>query len=126
MNKKLVSSALFAVLFAMFLSTGTAALAAGKAPHSRETRNEFFIISEVRLKRQQLVLEMPTQITKVMFLNDKTVFENRKGQRLPLTDMRAGQTVYVNYVQEDGKAVALTIRQGPMTVTILHDRYFNG
>jgi hypothetical protein len=126
MNKRLKSSALFAVLAAMVLSTGTAALAARKAAPGRETRNEFFIISEVRLKRHQLVLEMPTQITKVMFLNDKTAFETKKGQRLPFTDMRAGQTVYVTYVQEGGNAVALTIRQGPMTVSILHERYFNG
>ncbi len=126
MNKKLLSSALFAVLVAMILSTGSAALAARKAASARETRNEFFIVSEVRLKRHQLVLELPTQITKVMFLNDKTVFENKQGRRLPLTDMRAGDTVYVTYAQESGNAVALTIRQGPMTVAILRQRYFNG
>ena len=126
MNKKLVTSALFAVIVAMLFSTGTAALAARKAVPARETRNEFFIVSEVRLKRHQLVLEMPTQITKKVLLNDKTVFENRHGQRLPLTDIRAGDTVYVTYAQEKGESVALTIRQGPMTVAILHQRYFNG
>ncbi|MDE3137409.1 MAG: hypothetical protein KGL59_12600 [Acidobacteriota bacterium] len=126
MNNKLQASALFTVLIAMIVSTGTAALAARKTVPTGETRNEFFIISEVRLKRQQLVLEKPSQITKVMFLNDKTVFESKKGDRLPFSDIRAGQTVFVTYVQEGGKALALTIRQGPMTVTMLHERYFNG
>ena len=125
MNEKLVSRTLFAMLVALLASTGSAALAATKAGATREHRNEFFIVSEVNLRRQQLVLEMPTQITMLMHLDKKTVFENRRGRRLPLTDMRAGDTVYVTYLRENGNSVALTIRRGPMTVARLHRLYWS-
>jgi hypothetical protein len=127
MNRKLISGAIFTVMAAMLLaSTAPTALAATEAGVTREHRNEFFIVSEVNPKRHQLILEMPTQITMVMHLNKKTVFENRQGHRLPLTDIRAGDTVYVTYLREDGSSTALTIRRGPMTVAILHTRYWNG
>jgi len=126
MSRKLVSGTIFATLVLVLVSTGSAALAATKTGGAREHRDEFFIVSEVNLKRHQLVLEMPTQITMVMHLNKKTVFENRQGHRLPIADMRAGDTVYVTYVREDGSSTALAIRRGPMTVAILHARYWKG
>lgn len=126
MNRKPVSGTIFAMLVLVLVSTGSAALSATKAGGAREHRDEFFIVSEVNLKRHRLVLEMPTQITMVMHVNKSTVFENKKGRRLPLTDIRAGDTVYITYLREDHSSTALTIRRGPMTIVILHARYWNG
>lgn len=89
---------------------------------------EFFIISSVNLKQNEMVLKRPTEVTLLIRVNDKTVYQDEQGKPLRLTDMRAGDTVYVVLAQQggSGEPVALRLRKGPMTVDELHRRYFSG
>jgi hypothetical protein len=127
MNKRLLPRILlvFASLPVAAVLAVPAARAARKGP-TREIRDEFFIVSEVHLKKHHLVLELPTQITLVMGINSKTVFTGEHGRRLPLTKLRAGDTVFINYAKGSNGATALQIHEGPMTVRLLHQRYWNG
>jgi hypothetical protein len=126
MNKKRFPLALLSLFAVLSVASVPVALAARKAAAGKMTRDEFFIVAEVNLKRQRLILELPTQITMVMHMNGKTVFENKQGHRLPLSQIRAGDTVFVTYQREAGGGLALLIRLGPMTVGMLHRRYWNG
>jgi hypothetical protein len=120
------------ILFAFASLAAAAALAVPAAwaspagNNSREIRDEFFIVSEVHPKTHHLVLELPSQITMVMQLTPKTVFTNEHGERLPLSKIRAGDTVFINYLKSPKGAAALLIHEGPMTVQLLHKRYWNG
>jgi hypothetical protein len=127
MNKRLLPRFFLAVALLAVAATlaAPAAGAARKGP-THEIRDEFFIVSEVHLKKHHLVLELPTQITMVMQVTDKTVFTNEQGRRLPLSKIRAGDTVYINYIKNPKGSTALRIHEGPMTVRLLHERYWNG
>ena len=124
MNKQLVRLGMaMAVGFGLALA-GTTAWAAQKSS-PQITRDEFFIVSEVSLKKHEVVMEEPTQITITMNLTGKTAFTNQQGHALPIADMRAGDTVYVTYEQDSkGVVTALAIREGPMTRQELRRRYF--
>lgn len=127
MNKRLLQR-----IFLVFASLAAAAMLvvpavwAAQPGNTREVQDEFFIVSEVHLKKHHLVLELPSQITMVMQVTPKTVFTNEHGRRLPLTKIRAGDTVFINYVKGPKGNTALLIHQGPMTVQLLHKRYWNG
>ncbi|HVC00260.1 MAG TPA: hypothetical protein VNJ12_13145 [Candidatus Dormibacteraeota bacterium] len=126
MNNKLVRFSIVLLGgFRLFLAS-PAARAARKSG-SPITPDEFFIVSEVNMKKHQVVMEEPTQITVTMKLTSKTVFTSEQARTLPIADMRAGDTVYVTYQRDsNGVVTALTIREGPMTVQVLHRRYFHG
>lgn len=127
MNRQLLRRILF-IFASLAAAVALAVPAAWASPagHSREVRDEFFIVSEVHLKKHHLVLELPSQITMVMQVTPKTVFTNEHGQRLPLTKIRAGDTVFINYLKGPKGPTALLIHEGPMTVHLLHKRYWNG
>jgi hypothetical protein len=93
---------------------------------SAASNDEFFIVSSVDLLKHQLVLKRPTEVTVLMHVDDKTAYLDANGKPLRLTDLRAGDTVYVNAtVGSDGEFLARRIRKGPMTVQELHKRYLN-
>lgn len=126
MSKRSIEFLAMIFLGASFALATPLASAARKAA-SKVTRDEFFIVSEVNLRRHQVVMEEPTQVTMTMTVNNKTVFKNEQGRTLPIADMRAGDTVFVTYeTNSKGVVTALTIREGPMTVQELHRRYFHG
>jgi hypothetical protein len=90
------------------------------------SNDEFFILSSVDTLKHQLVLKRPTEVTVVMHVDDKTAYLDANGKPLRLTDLRAGDTVYVNATAgSDGELLAQRIRKGPMTVPELHKRYLN-
>ncbi len=127
-NRRLFQSVLFCFAsFTLFAAAVAApAWAATRKGPTRKIRDEFFIISEVHLKEHNLVLELPTQITMLMRVTSKTIFINGNGHRQPLNKIRAGDTVYINYLKAPRGPLALKIREGPMTVQILRKRYWNG
>jgi hypothetical protein len=86
--------------------------------------DEFFIISSLDLKKDQLVLKRPTEVTVLMDANDKTVCLDEKGKPLHLKDLRAGDTVFVTYhLNPEGVRVATRIRMGYMTPDEVHRHY---
>ncbi len=85
---------------------------------------EFFIISSVDAKKQQILLKRPTEVTQLVRVTDKTAFRDEDGKPLQLKDFRAGDTVYVLLTSSrEGTPAALRIRKGIMTPEELHRRY---
>jgi hypothetical protein len=85
--------------------------------------DEFFIITSVDIRKHEIVLKMPTEVTVVAHVTPDTVYLDEHGQRIRLTDLRAGDTVYATIRREAGGVVLLRLRKGPMTVEELHRRY---
>lgn len=85
---------------------------------------EFFIISSVDMKKNQLVMKRPTEVTVVMGVTEKSVYFDEKGKALGFKDFRAGDTVYVvSSRNAEGSRVVTRIRKGPMTLEQLRRRY---
>ncbi len=98
--------------------------ARGRAAAEPAAGEEFFIISSVDAKKQQIVLKRPTEVTELIRVTDKTAYIDEDGKPLQLRDLRAGDTVYVTAsTNPGGLPVALRIRKGIMTVDELHRRY---
>ena len=96
----------------------------GRAAAEAAAGEEFFIISSVDAKKQQIVLKRPTEVTELIRVTDKTAYVDEDGKPLQLKDLRAGDTVYVTAsTGREGAPVALRIRKGIMTVDELHRRY---
>ncbi len=86
--------------------------------------DEFFIVSSVDIKKKQMVLKRPTEVTELVLVNEKTVSLDEQGKPVPVKDLRAGDTVYVTTAPlAGGGRVALRIRKGPMTPEELRRRY---
>jgi hypothetical protein len=85
---------------------------------------EFFIVSSIDSAKSQVLLKRPTEVTLLMKVTDKTAFLDAANKPLHLTDLHAGDTVWVtSSAPAEGGPTALRIRKGPMTVELLH-RYF--
>lgn len=96
-------------------------LSAQQVPNS----GDFFIISSVDLAKRQLLLKLPTEVTELMKVEDKTSYHDETGKSIKLSDLRAGDTVFITSVYAAGGYLALTIRKGPMTLQLLRERYLN-
>ena len=111
-----------ALLLALFASGRLRAK--DRAPSRTPGADEFFIISSVDLKKHQLVLKHPTEVTELMQVTDSTVCLDDQEGRIPFGDLRAGDTVYVTHAaRRDGPPVATRVRRAPMTVEQLQRRY---
>jgi hypothetical protein len=103
---------------AAVVGTGGGAIAKQAVP-----AGDFFIISSVDPIKQQVLVKLPTEVTQVMRVDAHTKYLDRGGRAIALTDLRAGDTVYI-VVHPKTKA-ALEIRKGPMTVAELQRRYLH-
>ena len=113
-----------AVIFALALAAAT--LKAENAQRQASAGEDFYIISSVNLKKNQLVLKRPTEVTVLMEVNDKTTCLDEKGKSLHLKDLRAGDTVFfASRAGSSGDPVAMRIRKGYMTLEEVHSRYLN-
>lgn len=87
---------------------------------------EFFIISSVDQKTQQVVLMRPTQLTVAANVGPQTVCLGEKGEKMTLSELRAGDTVWaVIKTGRNGVATALRIREGAMTQAELQRLYLH-
>ncbi|HYB60749.1 MAG TPA: hypothetical protein VEH50_04645, partial [Methylomirabilota bacterium] len=88
---------------------------------------DFFIVSSIDTKAQQIVLKRPTEVTQLVQVNAQTQYLDENGQPLKLQNLRAGDTVFVVLQQKSAAIpIATSIRRGPMTVDILRQRYLSG
>jgi hypothetical protein len=85
--------------------------------------DDFFIISSINPARHQLLVKHPTEVTQVMSVDADTKYIDRSGKAISLTDLRAGDTVYIRVTPGSARSVALEVRKGPMTLGELRKRY---
>jgi hypothetical protein len=90
-----------------------------------ETGEQFFIVASLDLQKQQLLLKYPTEVTLLVKATDQTKFVDDSGNSLKLSDLRAGDTVWVTSGKGSDGAVALKVRKGQMTVADLHHYYLD-
>lgn len=124
MNLRRMQSCVLALLAGLSLGS-LVHVALGAEKSSAPAGNEdFFVISSVDVKKDQLVLKRPTEVTELVRVNDKTVMRDEEGKTIELKNLRAGDTVYVAFATgAEASRVAARIRKAPMTVEELHRRY---
>lgn len=123
MNRTTCRGALSVALLGIIL------LAAGTRGQEAKTGSgeEFFIIASMDQSKSQLLLKRPTEVTMLVKATDKTQYSDENGKPLHLSDLRAGDTVWVvssKSGSSDGPT-AIRVRKGPMTLTELHKYYLD-
>jgi len=114
----------YSVLAAVVMA-GMAGAANSYAQNKRTaTGEEFFIVASVDLIKSQLLLKRPSEVTMLMKVNDKTKFADDAGKPLALSDLRAGDTVWV-LSSNPADPTASRVRKGQMTVADLHRYYLD-
>src|SRR5215469_16599750 len=93
------------------------------SPAPEFAKGDFFIVSSIDLAKRQILLKRPTEVTELMRVDGETRFLDEHGKPIRLTDLRAGDTVYIASRPNGGVAVAATIRKGPMTLDVLRERF---
>lgn len=86
---------------------------------------EFFIVASIDQAKPQLLLKMPTEVTVLVKVTDKTQLFDEKGKPIRLADLRAGDTVWAITSGGDDNTTLTRIRKGPMTVAALHQYYLD-
>jgi hypothetical protein len=102
----------------------TSPAAATKTAKGRVSGEQFYIISSVDPAKQELLLKQPTEVTLLMKVGDSTQYADEMGKPLKLSDLRAGDTVWVTS-SGVGEPIAVHIRKGQMTVADLHAHYLD-
>lgn len=108
----------------LFVALAASAPAWAQANPKNAQGEEFFIISSVNMQKHQVVLMRPTQLTVVASFSDNTTYTDEKGQKLAISAMKAGDTVWAVVKRAaDGTVTVLRLRQGAMTPAELHKLY---
>jgi hypothetical protein len=93
-----------------------------KTPTSGE---QFYLVASLDLQKSQLLLKHPTEVTQLVAISDKTKIQDVTGASLMLSDLRAGDTVWVSTSGSGATIAATSIRKGQMTVADLHRFYLD-
>jgi len=88
------------------------------------TGESFFIVASVDQQKSQLLLKRPTEVTLLVRVDDKTRYTDDTGKPIKLTDLRAGDTIWVT-TSGGAQAAATSIRKGQMTLAELHHDYLD-
>ena len=86
---------------------------------------QFFIVASLDLQQKQLLLKYPTEVTLLVKVTDQTKFIDDAGQSMKLSDLRAGDTVWLTSSGSGTDTTALKVRKGEMTVADLHRYYLD-
>ncbi len=86
---------------------------------------QFFIVASVDLQKSQLLLKHPTEVTLLVKTDAKTQFLDETGKPIKLSDLRAGDTIWVISSGGAADATATRVRKGQMTVADLHRYYLD-
>ena len=89
-------------------------------------KGDFFIVSSIDLAKRQILLKRPTEVTELMRVDGETRYFEESGKAIRLTDLRAGDTVFITSKPTGGQSVAVTIHKGRMTPDMLRERYLKG
>jgi hypothetical protein len=86
---------------------------------------QFFIVASLDLQQKQLLLKYPTEVTLLVKATDQTKFVDDSGKSMKLSDLRAGDTVWLTSSGSGTDTTALKVRKGEMTVADLHRYYLD-
>lgn len=84
---------------------------------------DFFIVSSVDLSKNQILLKRPTEVTELVRVDGSTRYVDERDKSIRLTDLRAGDTVFIVSTPGSTQRLATVIRKGPMTLEILRERF---
>jgi hypothetical protein len=87
------------------------------------SKGDFYIVSSIDLAKKQILLKRPTEVTELMRVDGETRYFEESGKPMRLTDLRAGDTVFITSRPAGGQPAAVTIHKGPMTLDLLRERY---
>jgi hypothetical protein len=96
-----------------------------RAQAKKNSRGEsFYIVASVDRTKSQILLKLPTEVTIMMKVDDKTQFSDATGKPIHLADLKTGDTVWVVSTGGD-QPTATRMTIGPMTVAELHQLYLD-
>jgi len=122
--KSLLSLLAGMLLLVGILNLSAAGGAQGAQKAQKNPADSFFIVSSVDAQKQQMVLKLPTEVTKLVQVTPSTVYRDEQGRPLKFEELRAGDTVYAVLRQDGiGNSIVVTVRRAPMTLEELHRRY---
>ena len=111
----------FSVALALLAFSGTL-----RAASPAGSEDEFFIVSSVDAGKSTMVLKQPTEVTLSVRFTAKTHCRTEDGKPCALSDLRAGETVFVSAERDpSGALVATSVRHGVMTLPELRRRYLS-
>ena len=120
-TRSLIPVGILAVLITpLFAQSGTGR--AGTNPG----KGDFYIVSSIDLAKKQILLKRPTEVTELMRVDGETRYFEERGKPIRLTDLRAGDTVFITSKPTGGQSLAVAIHKGPMTLDLLRERYLKG
>jgi hypothetical protein len=96
---------------------------AQSAVSSGFAQGDFFIVSSIDLAKRQILLKRPTEVTELMRVDGETRYLEERGKAIRLTDLRAGDTVYILSKSSGSQPLAVQIHKGPMTLDVLRERF---
>ncbi len=89
------------------------------------TGEQFFIVASLDLQKSQLLLKYPTEVTLLAKATDQATFLDDSGKAMKLSDLRAGDTVWVTLSGSGDSTAVSKVRKGQMTVAELHHSYLD-
>jgi hypothetical protein len=93
-------------------------------PKTTEKGEQFFIIASIDQTKSEILLKRPDEVTLLLNATPKTQYFDESGKPLKLSDLRAGDTVWV-VATGGAQPTAVHIRKGQMTIAELHHYYLD-
>ena len=110
----------------LLLSTGICAAGGAYGQGAKAAGGEeFFIVASIDQPKSQILLKRPTEVTMLAKVTSNTHILDENGKPLHLSDLHAGDTVWVAASDNKGEDDAVRIRKGSMTVAELHKSYLD-
>lgn len=123
MNRRIESPAMALLLLQIFLFGATGWAQGTKS--AAGSGEDFFIIASIDQSKLQLLLKRPTEVTELVKVTVKTQFLDEAGEPIPLSALRAGDTVWATVSGSSDNFTATRVRKGPMTMQQLHRYYLD-
>jgi hypothetical protein len=95
-----------------------------ETPKTNAKGEQFFIIASLDQSKSEILVKRPDEVTLLLNTTPKTQYLDENGKPLKLSDLRAGDTVWVK-ATGGAHPTAIQIRKGQMTVADLHRYYLD-
>jgi hypothetical protein len=95
-----------------------------ETPKTTENGEQFFIVASLDQSKSEILFKRPDEVTLLMNATPKTQYADENGKPLKLSDLRAGDTVWVT-TTGGAEPTAVRVRKGQMTIAELHRYYLD-